>query len=391
MYLDNESARPVLHVAESKQTVASQTREQRLEAFGKEIDAIKERMLAKVGDEDLAYVQRLDRLSRAAEIVGRTLIHFSFEPVSFGLGVSALWLHKQLEATEIGHTALHGAYDRFPEAEKFHSKRYYWDTPIDEESWRLGHNVKHHGNTNLAGKDPDIHFGPVRLTDKTPHKLKHYTQLPTTLGLLFPNFGFLMNLHFTGVLDVWFDNGQASGLDFLPDRSLKSAAQAYRRALRKYVPYYFKNYVAFPALAGPFFWKVLLGNWLAEVGRDVYSAATIFCGHVGDEVKSYAPDQKAESRGEWYAMQVEATNNYEVSKPISVLCGGLDKQIEHHLFPTLPPERLREVAPEVRAVCERHGVEYKTGSWGGVLGKALRHIGKLSKNHGTRAVLSEMA
>src|SRR5687768_2210551 len=131
MYLANESARPVLRVSNvNGSSLVPETtpigRAERLLSFAREIDAIKERMLAKVGEEDLAYVKKLDRLSRAAELVGRTLIHFSFEPLGFGIGVGALWLHKQLEATEIGHTALHGAYDRLPGAEKFHSKRYVW-------------------------------------------------------------------------------------------------------------------------------------------------------------------------------------------------------------------------------------------------------------------------
>ena len=114
------------------------------------------------------------------------------------------------------------------------------------------------------------------------------------------------------------------------------------------MPYYLKNYVFFPALAGPMFWKVLLGNWLAETMRDVYSAATIFCGHVGEDVASYPEGTRAHGRGEWYAMQVEAANDFEVSWPVSILCGGLDQQIEHHLFPQLAPQRLREIAPEVR-------------------------------------------
>jgi fatty acid desaturase len=132
-------------------------------------------------------------------------------------------------------------------------------------------------------------------------------------------------------------------------------------------------------IAGPFFWKVLLGNVLAEVLRDVYSAATIFCGHVGHDVKSYPQGTRAHGRGQWYAMQVEATNNFEVSRPISILCGGLDRQIEHHLFPTLPPERLREITPEIRAICERWGVEYKTDTWGRTLNKALAHIRRLAQ------------
>lgn len=83
-------------------------------------------------------------------------------------------------------------------------------------------------------------------------------------------------------------------------------------------------------------------------------------------------------------MQVEATRGFEVSLPLSILCGGLDRQIEHHLFPTLPPPRLREIAPEVRAICERHGVVYRTGSWGTTLRRALTQVARLSRRPCTR-------
>lgn len=363
--------------------------------FGREIDAIKSKVESELGEADVRYVTRLNWFSRACEVVGRVLIHVSLEPITFGAGVLSLFIHKQLQATEIGHTALHGAYDKLPGAEKFRSSKFSWQVPIDEESWRYGHNGRHHGATNVAGRDADIHFGPVRLTEQTRFAPRHRWQLPFTLLVLFPNFGFLMNLHFTGLNDLYFDNGQPEKLDFLPDRSKESRRLAWKRALRKYVPYYAKEYVLFPLLAGPLFWKVMLGNWLAETMRDVYSAATIFCGHVGEHVASYPHGKKASCRGEWYAMQVEATNNYEVSLPVSVLCGGLDRQIEHHLFPKLPPQRLRQVAPQVRAVCEKYGVRYHTGSWGSVLGRALAWIGELSRRRGpldaSREVLRAMS
>lgn len=353
--------------------------EARLSLFGEALDDVRRRAEGRMGEEDVRHVKKLRRFSLAMEIVGRGLIHLSFEPIGFGVGVIALWLHKQLEAIEIGHTALHGAYDKLPGAAAFHSKTFSWDVPIDEESWRSGHNIKHHGNTNVAKRDPDINFGPIRLTEQTPRAGYHLFQLPFALLVLFPNFTALMNLHFTGLTDVYAPNHKDGHLDVLEDRSAKSIAHAHYRALRKYVPYYLKNYVFFPALAGPFFWKVLLGNWMAETLRDVYSAATIFCGHVGDEVASYPAGTRASGRGAWYAMQVEASNDFEVSRPVAILCGGLELQIEHHLFPKLPPHRLREIAPEVRAICEHHGVTYRTASWGATLVGALRSIARLSR------------
>lgn len=374
------------------------TDDARLRSFGAELDALKERVESKLGADDVRHVKRLDGFSRVCEVIGRVLIHVSFEPIAFFAGVAFLWLHKQLQAIEIGHTALHGAYDKFADAQRFHAARFGWDVPIDEESWRYGHNGRHHGATNVAGKDADIHFGPIRLTKEVAHTgWKQRLAVPFALFVLFPNFGFLMNLHFTGVNDLLEDNGLETKLDFLPDRSEKSAKLALRKAFRKYGPHYFKEYVFFPALAGPFFWKVMLGNYLASLFRDLYSAATIFCGHVGPDIASYQVGTRPRHRGEWYAMQVESTNDFDVALPVSILCGGLDRQIEHHLFPRLPPHRLREITPEVREICARHGVRYHTASWGKVLYDAFRHIHALSNPTGgglvgtTKALAREMA
>jgi fatty acid desaturase len=348
-------------------------------AFAEEIDALKARAMASVGDEDVRHVKRLDRFSRAMEIGGRLLIHFSPEPVTFFLGVGLLWIHKQLQATEIGHSALHGVYDRLPGAERFHSRKFRWDVPIDEASWREMHNLRHHGSTNIAGKDPDIQLGPARLTEQTPPLPYQRHQLALTLAVVWPNFGWLAALHFSGLKEQFVRTGLEPLLETPPERSPDLRRRAWKRTLRKWLPYYLVNFVFFPLLAGPLFWKVLLGNWLAEVMRDIYSAATIYCGHTGPEVASFPVGTKAHGRGQWYAMQVAATNDFVVSRPLSLLCGGLDYQIEHHLFPALPPERIRQIAPEVRAVCERHGVHYRSSSWPEALRTTLGYIGELGR------------
>ncbi len=357
---------------------------ERLRRFGEEIDAIRCRAEAELGAEDVIHIRRLNGFSRGMEVVGRTLIHFSLDPFSFLAGVGALWIHKQLQTTEIGHTVLHGVYDHLEGGERFHSKNYSWDAPIHEGAWRQGHNIDHHHFTNVAGKDPDMNFGPARLTEQTPHKWHHRLQFPFLLAILAPNFTFFVNLHFTGLNDLYFGNGRAAEHYGATDRSWKAIRAAHLTALRKFVPYYFKNYVFFPMLAGlmfwnaTMFWKVLLGNWMAETLRDIYSAATIYCGHTGKDVADFPEGTRAHGKGEWYAMQVEATNNFEVCRPLSILCGGLNRQIEHHLFPKLPPDRLRKIAPEVRAVCEAYGVSYRTDTWWRTLKKALAHMRNLS-------------
>ena len=195
---------------------------ERLQSFGKSIDAIRKRVEAQLGEEDVRYVTRLNRFSRIMEVAGRILIHVSPDPVTFSAGVVSLWVYKQLQSTEIGHTTLHGAYDKLEGAEKFNSRTFNWQTPIDEESWRDGHNVRHHQYTNIARKDIDINFGSIRLTHQTPHRFQHYYQLPVALLFSWPIFGFSMNMHFTGMLDVYGGHGWADQYDMIEKRDWKT-------------------------------------------------------------------------------------------------------------------------------------------------------------------------
>ena len=348
---------------------------ERLRAFGAELDRILRDAEARIGEEDLRYIRNMHRVSVACEVAGRGLIWVSLDPFTFGLGVLTLFVHKQLQFTELGHSVLHGIYDKMPGAERFHSKTYKWKIPIEDASWQNGHNLHHHSYTNVAERDPDIRFGTIRLTQQTPHKLMHYTQLPVALLCLFPNFMFLTNLHFTGVFDAI---GLHDRPDFLPDRSRASQRKAFATALRKYLPYYGKEYVLLPLLAGPGFAKVAFGNWLSGTLRDIYSASAVFCSHIGIDAGQFPPGTKARNRAEWYAMQIEATNDFYTSRIGSYLWGALDLQIEHHLFPRLPNNRLREIAPLVEDACKRHGVTYTRRPFAEILKRSLTQVARAS-------------
>lgn len=349
---------------------------ERWDSFATAIDEIHREAKARVGQEDLEYIERVDAFSRGAEFVGRALLLLGPGPVSFMTGVGFLWLYKQLQTTEIGHTALHGAFNRIEGAERFHARNFEWKAPIDERSWIRGHNGMHHGLTNVEGSDPDVDFGHARLTEQTPHRFIHYFQVPLTL-LSAPVFSVAMNAHFTGMIDYYVRKPDEPK-HFIDDDSPESGRRAWHRFSRKARPYYAKELGLYPLLAGPRFVRVLAGNLASEAMRDVYTAATIYCGHVGEDVASFPAGTRPRSRGERYAMQVEAANDFDVPRPLSMLCGALDLQIEHHLFPTLPTNRLREVAGDVRRVCEAHGVKYRSDTWPRTLKRAVSHLWRLS-------------
>jgi NADPH-dependent stearoyl-CoA 9-desaturase len=333
---------------------------ERIAAFGRELEAMRREVELELGESDAEHIRRIGKLSQRLEVLGRSLIHVSFEPLTFSLGTAALWAHKTLELMEIGHMALHGSYDGLPGSERFQSETFRWKAPIDEESWKVGHNVRHHQFTNIAGKDPDLDFGALRLSPRIDWKPVHKLQ-PVTNYLTWLGFTTAINLHVTGLLE---HIGQKT-----------HGKQNPKRFLSKWARYYSREYLLFPLLAGPFFPKVMLANALSELGRDVYAAAIIYCGHVGAD--DFPADYSPETRAHWYVMQAEAARDVNVPGWVSILCGGLDLQIEHHLFPRMPPNRLRELAPRVRALCAKYGVTHRSGSWPETLRDVASELARL--------------
>jgi linoleoyl-CoA desaturase len=365
-----------MHASSLREAPAWKSDEQRWQSFAGQLDQLRREVEATLGSADAKHIGRVCAWSSRFEVVGRVLIHFSVEPVSFLVGVSSLWLHKSLELMEIGHMALHGAYDSLPGAKSIHAKHFRWKAPIDEASWRAAHNHRHHGFTNIEGRDPDMDFAGLRLSPRVRYRRLHALQPLTNLSTWLA-FAMNINLHATGMIDIYLQKGPPL---VLPNRKPTTLRAARRAFWSKTLRYYGREYLLFPLLAGPFFWKTLLGNVLSEVARDVYSAAVIYCGHVG--AVDYANDTRAAGRAQWCRMQAEGARNIELPFWLSVLCGGLDKQIEHHLFPRLPPNRLREIAPRVRKICEEHDVRYLTGSWGSTLREVLRDLRRLSFPNG---------
>jgi linoleoyl-CoA desaturase len=334
-----------------------------------------------MGQEDLDHVRRTDRFSVAATWTGRGIAALAPDPITFALGVTTMAIGKQLQATEVGHTILHEAYDRVKSddgsAHPYNSKTWAWRLPIDEEAWRDEHNVRHHQYTNIVGSDPDTSFGFVRLNEEVQWRKSHRFQFVQGIISWF-SFAFHMNAHATGLVDLW--TKEPEDYSVMDPNDPDAREKAYAKANRKWKPYYFKEYFLYPLFTGPFFLKTLFANVLSEVMRDLYSAATIWCGHVGEETTAYPKGTRAGGRANWYRMQAESANNFEVPLPVSMLCGALDLQIEHHLFPKLPTNRLREIAPEVREICERHGIRYQTASWPKTLKTALGQVWRLQKN-----------
>lgn len=351
---------------------------EKLATFAGEITAVGEEARSKLGSEDIRHIKKMKQISKSSEAIGRALIHFSLDPVTWSVGVLSLWVHHQLETTEIGHSALHGCWDGLKGAEEFYSPSFKWNCPVSEEAWKREHNILHHQYTNIVGRDPDLNYGALRVAEQTSWMPYHLIQI-AQFFLTAPLFMWVIGAYATGLTDIFRSGDEEEGYaTILPDKKPKTILRAFLNSAKKMVPYSLYNFAFWPLLAGPFWWKVLGGNLAADALRNIYTCSTIYAGHFGDDLVYHDKSFKTQGRGEWFKMQIEAAHNYQVPKPISLLCGALDYQIEHHLFPKLPPNRLREIAPKIREICERYGIRYNTSTWGNNLRAGLKRLAKMS-------------
>lgn len=340
------------------------TREE-ITAFGTDLDAIRQEVVADLGERDAAHIRRIVRIARGSAVAGRSLLMFGVTPISWTLGVAALATAKILENMEIGHNVLHGQYDWMNDP-ALDSQTYEWDNVCDSAQWRHSHNYEHHIFTNIVGKDRDVGYGLLRVSAEQPWQPQHVVQ-PLSYAVLCVLFEWGVGLH---DLDV---TGAMAGTADRPVLRRK-AGEFLRKAGRQV----YKDYVLFPLLA---LWnapRVLAGNLAANLLRNVWTNVIIFCGHFPEGARVYSLEETYdETRGDWYLRQLQGSANIEGGRLFHVMTGHLSHQIEHHLFPDLPAHRYPEIAPRVQALCEKHDLPYNTGSlwrqYGSMLAKLFRY------------------
>jgi fatty acid desaturase len=381
-----------------------------LDELGREFDAIRDRVLAELGERDRRYIESMIEMQRRLAVLGRALLLFSRKRPAALAGASALSAAKILENMEIGHNVLHGQWDWMNDP-RIHSSTWDWDTASTSEAWKHSHNYVHHTFTNIRGKDKDLGYEIMRID---PHQRWHPVYLAQPLYNL--------------LLMAFFEWGVAfHDLDFEAIRKGEKSRRQVREELKgigvKARSQVVKDYLAWPLISalasgalgaaleagaisrekpgrgrrtrrngalsrvlrralhdgGESFRATVVADAGANVVRNVWSYAIIFCGHFPDQTYTFDPSEvEDEGRGGWYVRQLAGAANIEGSPLFHVASGNLGYQVEHHLFPDVPSTRYAEIAPQVKDICERYGLPYNTGPFSKQLGSVQRTILRLA-------------
>ncbi|MEG1679358.1 MAG: acyl-CoA desaturase [Stenotrophomonas sp.] len=341
-----------------------------LQTFGDELDGVRARHQALLGASDARYIRRIVAAVRWTGVAGRALlflgafVHSVLVPAWIA-GVLLLALSKILENMELAHNVIHGQYDWMGDPQ-LQGKTYEWDIAGTSENWRKTHNFRHHTYTNVRGLDDDIGYGLLRIFPEQRWHPFFLAQpfVAVVFALLFEWGIAIQDLRIGRVL--------------VGKMTLKQLWNQARPVGRKAMLQILKDYVLFPALAGPFFLPVLLGNVAANIIRNVWTYVVIFCGHFTADAETFPKECiRNEGRGHWYLRQLRGSSNLTGGKLMNVMTGNLSHQIEHHFYPDIPANRYAAMAVEVKDICARYGQHYNTGSlprqFGQVMWRILRH------------------
>lgn len=247
------------------------------------------------------------------------------------------------------HDAAHGSYSRYP-----------WLNNVLAFSldliggsvalWKTKHNVVHHTYTNIPGMDGDVEQEAViRLTPEQPHwPIHRYQHVYATFlyGLL-------------SLTWVFF-----SDYEKLVKKRIANYELTPPTGVSLWTLFAFKILYVFTALVIPMLfnpvWGVLACYLLSQVVLSVVLTVVFQLAHVYDHAPYPMPNPDTHQiENEWAKHQIATTANFAVrNRLVNWYVGGLNFQVEHHLFPHICHVHYPKLNPIVVETCREFGVEY---------------------------------
>jgi linoleoyl-CoA desaturase len=282
------------------------------------------------------------------------------------LGLSSVFL-----VVNCGHDAVHGAYSNKNWVNAMMSKSFDF-LGANSYIWSITHNVMHHTYTNIEGADEDVDSIPFARVvpnqeSKPYHRFQHiYLFLLYTMGTLM------------WVLVKDYKKFAQKDLGIFKDK--KHPTSQYIK-LFFFKSLYYTLFIVVPILVVDFAWYWVLIGFLIGHMAEGFAIATIFMlAHLVENVEVLAPDEQGEMEYNWAIHQMRTTANFgRNSKLTGFLTGGLNYQIEHHLFPTISHVHYPAISDIVKKTAEEHGVPYHEhpSFWAALKShyRLLKHLG----------------
>ena len=242
-------------------------------------------------------------------------------------------------------------------------------------NWRYQHNTLHHGYTNVEGHDEDI--APPEILRLSPHrplkKIHRFQHIYAWLLYALMTISWIILKDFRRL-----NKYRKSGVKL-------SGKRTYRSLMTDLVISKVAYYIVFlvlPLMTVPVAWYwIVIGFLLMHFTAGLVLASIFQTAHVVPTSEYPLPDENGELNNNWAAHQLYTTCNFAPkSRIFSWLIGGLNYQVEHHLFPNISHIHYRQISAIVQKKAHDFGLPYHvTGSFLG----ALRQHARMLKLLGT--------
>ncbi len=251
----------------------------------------------------------------------------------------------------IAHDASHGAYSSNPRVNRFFAHAFTL-LGVHEYYWNISHNMIHHGFTNIPGADADLHPPPILRYFDAPTQTRWYHRYQHIYS-----YGLYSLASLLWVFHKDY-NHIANGVHDRYPKPNVPLAEYFILALGKGFHYF--AFLAVPLLfcKAPF-WQVLIGFLVMHLVTGTLLAIVFAVGHLVDDVSLGHPNDEGVIGDSFAAHQLRTTANFSpTNRLMGWAVGGLNFQIEHHLFPRVCHAHYRQLAPIVRATAAEFGLPY---------------------------------
>lgn len=274
------------------------------------------------------------------------LVNFGFT-VLMGLGMAGIGFG-------VMHDANHGSFSRKKWVNKFMGFSINF-LGGNVNNWKAQHNILHHTYTNVEGYDEDIQ--PAFLLRFSPHAKKiklHKFQFLYAWFL----YG-LMTLSWTFAKDfIDIFRYEKKGL-------LKQLKTSFNKEFFQIVwtrVFYFIYMLVVPMIIVDFaWWQILIGFLTVHFTAGLTLALIFQLAHVMEDTEFPLPDESKVIDDQLVVHQLKTTSNFaQKNRILSWFVGGLNFQVEHHLFPNISHVHYRKIAPIVRKTAEEFNIPYNT-------------------------------
>lgn len=278
----------------------------------------------------------------------------------------SIWLHLLLSVImgvgmagigmNVMHDGNHGAYSTKSWINKFMGGSIYV-LAGNVHNWQVQHNVLHHTYTNIKGHDEDLDAGRIiRFTHEAEwlkiHRFQHYYSV-FLYGLL--TFNWAITTDFKQMRDYLkrkLSYGEAKSPKILWTTLI----------ITKII--YVCIWIVLPMAIGIAWWKVLLGFFIMHYTAGLILSIVFQLAHVVEETANPVPNEDGELENTWAIHQLYTTANFAPKNVIvNWFTGGLNHQIEHHIFPNISHVhygKIAEIVKQTAAECNLPYHEFKT-------------------------------